>query len=113
MTFREILTWTDEQLDALTDDEVRTLAYEIKYFDPDQPSVTPRILRVRAKLNNRLYDLQDKDEAARKARLAARPPVEMVRCACGHTIPKHLVMSASRGTSCPDCYDRMSDDEPF
>lgn len=35
--------------------------------------------------------------------------VEMVRCNCGHTVPRNLVMSASRGTACPDCYDRMSD----
>lgn len=36
-------------------------------------------------------------------------PVEMVKCSCGHTVPRTSVMSASRGTSCPDCYDRMSD----
>ena len=33
----------------------------------------------------------------------------LVKCACGHTVAKRLVMSASRGSSCPDCYDRMSD----
>lgn len=36
------------------------------------------------------------------------PEPEMVKCACGHTIPRALVMRASMGTSCPDCYDRMS-----
>jgi hypothetical protein len=36
-------------------------------------------------------------------------PVEMVMCNCGHRIEKNMVMSASMGTSCPDCYDRMSD----
>lgn len=36
--------------------------------------------------------------------------VEMKKCSCGHTIPKHLVMSASLGSSCPDCYDKMSDE---
>lgn len=42
---------------------------------------------------------------------APRPPqkpAEMVTCSCGHTVPKILVMSASLGTSCPDCYDRLS-----
>lgn len=29
-------------------------------------------------------------------------------CDCGHTISKTMVMFSSRGTSCPDCYDRMS-----
>lgn len=35
-------------------------------------------------------------------------PVTMVRCDCGHTVPQGESMSASLGTSCPDCYDRMS-----
>lgn len=33
---------------------------------------------------------------------------EMVKCSCGHTVPRVSVMSASMGTSCPECYDRMS-----
>jgi len=36
-------------------------------------------------------------------------PVEMVRCDCGHSVPQDTRMMASLGTSCPDCYDRMSD----
>ena len=42
---------------------------------------------------------------------APRPvaQVEMVKCSCGHSVPREAVMSASMGTSCPDCYDRMSD----
>lgn len=35
--------------------------------------------------------------------------VVMVKCDCGHTVPKGSVMSASLERSCPDCYDRMSD----
>jgi hypothetical protein len=42
------------------------------------------------------------------ARRAARPPVELVKCACGHTVPRGSVMSASLGSACPDCYDRLS-----
>lgn len=34
---------------------------------------------------------------------------EMVKCDCGHIVPKICVMSASTGTSCADCYDNMSD----
>ena len=41
-------------------------------------------------------------------RRAKQKPVEMVKCTCGHTIPRRSVMSASLGTSCPDCYDDMS-----
>jgi hypothetical protein len=36
------------------------------------------------------------------------PPVEMVKCDCGHSVPRCTVMGTSTGTSCPDCYDRMS-----
>lgn len=36
-------------------------------------------------------------------------PVELVRCDCGHSVQSVLVMSTSQGTSCPDCYDRMSE----
>lgn len=39
----------------------------------------------------------------------APPPERLVQCDCGHSVPQVLVMSASMGTSCPDCYDRMSD----
>ena len=35
--------------------------------------------------------------------------VEMIKCSCGHSVPRVQVMSASMGTSCPDCYDRMSE----
>ena len=35
-------------------------------------------------------------------------PVETVRCSCGHAVAKALAMSASMGSSCPSCYDRMS-----
>lgn len=37
------------------------------------------------------------------------PQPEMVRCDCGHECERGLVMMASLGTSCPDCYDRLSD----
>ena len=36
------------------------------------------------------------------------PPVVMVQCDCGHLVPKGQRISTSLGTSCPDCYDRMS-----
>jgi len=45
--------------------------------------------------------------AAREARKNAPKP-ELVKCSCGHSVPRGSVMNASMGTSCPDCYDRMS-----
>jgi len=38
----------------------------------------------------------------------AQRDAEMVYCDCGCTVTANQVMSASLGTSCPDCYDRMS-----
>lgn len=35
-------------------------------------------------------------------------PVQLVECDCGHSVPRSQVMSASLGSSCFDCYDRMS-----
>jgi len=32
-----------------------------------------------------------------------------VRCDCGHHVPQGQRMMTSTGTSCPDCYDRMSE----
>jgi hypothetical protein len=41
--------------------------------------------------------------------VASKPaPVEMVCCDCGHSVPRNQRMSSSSGTSCPNCYDRMS-----
>jgi len=34
--------------------------------------------------------------------------VKMIECSCGHLVEENLVMMASLGTSCPDCYDKMS-----
>jgi hypothetical protein len=39
----------------------------------------------------------------------ARREAGYVKCDCGHSVPASQVMSASLGTACPDCYDRMSD----
>lgn len=37
------------------------------------------------------------------------PEPETLLCDCGHECERVLVMSASLGTACPECYDRMSD----
>ena len=46
---------------------------------------------------------------AERIAYANRPAPELVQCACGHRVPRSQVMSSSMGTSCPDCYDRMSE----
>lgn len=56
--------------------------------------------------NCRDGDFFAKKQAAAQARYDALP---RVKCACGHTVLAALVMNASLGSSCPECYDRMSD----
>jgi len=54
------------------------------------------------------------EEALRVSEAAVAKPVpvavqvSMIKCSCGHTVSSTMVMSASMGTACPDCYDRMS-----
>ena len=44
-----------------------------------------------------------------RAVAAPKPAPALVKCSCGHSVPRGSVMSASMGSSCPDCYDRMSE----
>lgn len=53
------------------------------------------------------YEYTHSEGIIRRTKAVAK--VEMVHCACGHSVPRSQVMNASHGTSCPDCYDRMSD----
>ena len=46
--------------------------------------------------------------AKRLPQQRACPPIALVVCDCGHSAPPVSVMHASLGTSCPDCYDRLS-----
>jgi hypothetical protein len=43
------------------------------------------------------------------APVTAAPAPVLVRCSCGHSVPRAQMMNASLGTSCPRCYDRMSE----
>lgn len=51
-------------------------------------------------------DWSDKIRQTPEPRVAIVTPV--VVCDCGHSVNPINVMSASLGTSCVDCYDRMS-----
>ena len=58
----------------------------------------------------RLLGIVAEQKMERKAQPVHPPkPVELVECSCGHSVPRALAMSASLGTSCPDCYDEMSE----
>lgn len=94
-------------VEPMTDAEIATAAYaltyaEYRYTEWTNQTRAQRVGHILA--GRRLAGIEAEKQAAR------RPvAVEMVKCSCGHTVTRGSVMSASMGTSCPDCYDRMSD----
>ena len=54
-------------------------------------------------------DRRDAILAATAAAAPQRAQPTMVRADCGHRVSPVMRMSASTGSSCPDCYDRMSE----
>ena len=94
----------------LSDEQIKKLAYGIKYFSvtdtyttwgkrvPDGATETMQYLR------RRLAEIENQKKTA-----VQNHEQHLVTCDCGHTIPADTVMHASMGTACPNCYDRMSD----
>ena len=97
-TINEVLA--DPQ--AVSDADLKGMGYGIKYYDGELTAAEKVAL---TELRQRLEQLQAAEKAARRAR---RQSSAMVKCDCGHSAADSQVMSTSSGTSCPDCYDRMS-----
>lgn len=73
-------------------------------FRPEECGIPHCVTMALAK--RRLWALEQ--EATQQPPVAP-PPVDLVRASCGHTVSRAVVMSASLGTACPACYDRLSD----
>ena len=60
---------------------------------------------------NALFEAKEADDQPAEAVevVPAKASDDYVLCDCGHMTYPNLVMNASLGTSCPDCYDRLSD----
>lgn len=67
-----------------------------------------RIVRFTAEDVARVEAIIARQQATRAAKRAG---IATVRCDCGHTVEAKVAMRASLGSSCPECYDRMSDGE--
>ncbi len=95
-------------LDApvMTDSEITQARYAIDYGDFDVFTYdVPEILKWSlARSRNRAMK-GDQPPAT----VSPRRVVRLVRCDCGHEVPAELVMSASLGSTCPDCYDKWRD----
>jgi len=96
-----------------SDDEIIAKSYALKYgvFNPYScgqymPAYTPGHCLRMAFEAKRLTDIENKKLQTPKI----HDYPEGRTLDCGHTVyDRVMVMHASLGTSCPDCYDRMSD----
>jgi hypothetical protein len=77
------------------------MGYAVEYYRVSSASERPALQAIKAAYN----DLEN----GVTVKTAAVPEIQ-VECSCGHTVSKINVMTTSAGTSCPDCYDRMSDE---
>lgn len=105
-----------------SDDMERFLAYCDANNGPDEMGeITARCCATRDATRNEVLAALESGKTLRndasdwysncRYEPAPRPvaTVELVKCSCGHSVPKISVMSTSTGSSCPDCYDRMSE----
>ena len=79
--------------------------YGVKFFDceTDAEAIALDALK-------KAYDADKakKEEEKHMETKEVETKEETILCTCGHEVKKTLVMSTSTGSSCPDCYDRMS-----
>jgi len=113
----ENATWDDEKLEGERLDRFLNgvLAREacVSEFEHRQALTThSEILAYLATGKTLSFDtdwyalIRDTDAIKQKISHTVEP---QILCGCGHQTSKELVMSTSTGTSCPDCYDRMSE----
>ena len=82
--------------------ELKKMSYAIKFgeFGID-------FYRARQKpLADKLKQFEDTQKAERMQHYVEP---ETVQASCGHIVERANLMNASLGTTCPECYDRLSD----
>ena len=84
------------------------LSYGIENFSWGATEIRPTDEQVMALMEIRRACRKHEELKKAETPVVQRVAPVMKKCRCGHTIPEHLVMNASLGTSCPDCYDRLS-----
>jgi len=100
--FTEVLKWDNDQIAAMTNEEVSWIMYAVEYYEfPAAP--TSREKEVVEMIRERNDAIK-----AEKRNAMSTMRERIVTCTCGHSVPAAQAMSTSRGTACPECYDRMS-----
>lgn len=96
----------------MTDDEIRGAAYNLEYGEFWLPEYdVGHIIRMDL-ARMRYRTLQGADRPALSAQPAPPPPEEVTCPYCGRPTLKSLLMSASFGLACPECYDEASHEPP-
>ena len=95
-----------EKLSEITDDEIKQMERQIKYYDPfvanlGKDDIAIKHHEIQSTLKARLNELS---KPAPKP--APRPVSAETKCDCGHY--DEYPMSTSTGTACANCYDRLS-----
>jgi hypothetical protein len=92
--------------DAADDAIKNGMTYAMEYFSPSDESELAywKMIRTQAWKKYKQSEKEKTEKASQKYY-----PIETVKCDCGCTIPKSQKMAASLGSSCPNCYDDMSD----
>lgn len=100
-TINAVLTYTDEQIAALTAPEIEWLADGLPYFDPWVAGI---------QVTSRYHEVISQIKTRRSAKVAPHPAPKsgptLKRADCGHMTA--FPMTTTRGTACDNCYDRMS-----
>ena len=108
VTVNAMVDWTWEQIENVDADTLRGASYGIKYISLGDFYTKERAEKL-STLQEKLEAVESADKAKQteQARHTAAA-IEIVEADCGHIILATNVMTTSRGSSCPACYDRMS-----
>jgi hypothetical protein len=104
ITVNEMMEWSWEQVESASIETLKSSSYGIKNFC-FCASPTDYTEEKEKKLNR----LRERLKEIKVKKVKHDPVIETVKADCGHYVPKHMVMMASLGSSCPNCYDKMSD----
>ena len=110
-TVNEMVDWTWEQVEEASAETLKGVEYGLTYFNFSKfgtPYTEERNDKL-SRLYERLQEVKKAEAEAEASRTVTNlPKVKMVKASCGHMVADYALMSTSTGSSCPDCYDRMS-----
>ncbi len=117
-TINDFMNAVAEAISDHDADTIERLGYVVEQWlqTDDERSAQNALLNAASEVIEELFQAEvyavEKSKQTAHANIDAAPIrvlPEMVACDCGHECGAAMVMSASLGTSCPDCYDTLSD----